>query len=296
MATLRRDVVERTSWQDGARSRVRLQPRERSRAFESCDLGGDQIGALARAIQAEVVPRLQLARNGQARIEPGRQSGPSPDSAEVEEFANLVPGSDERPPSAFIERMRLRGMSLETVYLKLFAPAARWLGTSWEADRLTFSEVTLGLWRLHQLVRNLSLDFHNEVKHPINGQQVLLLPAPGEHHTFGLLIVAEFFRRSGWNVSSGPFASEAEIARTTRGDWFSIVGFSVSRDDQIDAVASGIRAVRSASRNRAVGILVGGRVFVEHPEFVQRVGADATAVDGRVAVLQAQNLVAMRRE
>jgi hypothetical protein len=47
-----------------------------------------------------------------------------------------------------------------------------------------------------------------------------------------------------------------------------------------------IQSIRRASRNRGVGVLVGGRLFIEHPDYVARVGADATAVDGRQAILQ----------
>jgi MerR family transcriptional regulator, light-induced transcriptional regulator len=72
-----------------------------------------------------------------------------------------------------------------------------------------------------------------------------------------------------------------------------VVGLSVSCEVQLDALVSTIRLIRRASRNQAVGILVGGPVFVEHPEMVPLVGADATAVDGRQAPVQAENLLAL---
>jgi hypothetical protein len=43
----------------------------------------------------------------------------------------------------------------------------------------------------------------------------------------------------------------------------------------------------SAGSNPALGVLVGGRVFVERPDLVALVGADATASDARQAALQA---------
>ena len=45
-----------------------------------------------------------------------------------------------------------------------------------------------------------------------------------------------------------------------------------------------------ASCNPAIGVMVGGPVFLEHPELVRRVGADASAVDAATAVLLAQRL------
>lgn len=42
-----------------------------------------------------------------------------------------------------------------------------------------------------------------------------------------------------------------------------------------------------------ITVMVGGRVFVEHPESVAAVGADATAANARQAVLQAEDLLDM---
>ena len=78
-----------------------------------------------------------------------------------------------------------------------------------------------------------------------------------------------------------------------RSEWFAVVGLSVAARRALDALAASIRALRRASRNRAIGVLVGGPLFVAHPELVARVGADATAVDGGQAPLQAQNLLAL---
>src|SRR4051812_20409857 len=84
-----------------------------------------------------------------------------------------------------------------------------------------------------------------------------------------------------------------ELVGTVRNHWFAVVGLSVSCDSRLDVLASCIHAIRRASRNRAIGVLVGGAVFVEHPELARRIGADATALDGRQAVLQAQNILAL---
>ena len=51
--------------------------------------------------------------------------------------------------------------------------------------------------------------------------------------------------------------------------------------------------LRSESRNRGVGVMVGGRLFAEKPELANAVGADATATDGRQAALQAETLLAL---
>jgi methanogenic corrinoid protein MtbC1 len=142
-------------------------------------------------------------------------------------------------------------------------------------------------------MRELGPAFRCEAEQQAHGRRALLAPVPGEQHTFGLVMVAEFFCRAGWDVWSGPAAARSDLVGLVRGTWFAVVGLSVAGDGHLDSLASTIRAVRRASRNRGIGVLVGGPAFIDHPELAATVGADATAVDGRQAVLQAQNLLTL---
>ena len=119
------------------------------------------------------------------------------------------------------------------------------------------------------------------------------MPVPGEQHTFGLLMVVEFFRRADWDVWSGLASPAYDLVRLVRNEWFAVVGLSVGSETRIDALTNGIRAIRRASLNHDIGIMVGGPIFVAHPELVARVGADATAIDGGQAALQAESLLTL---
>jgi methanogenic corrinoid protein MtbC1 len=116
---------------------------------------------------------------------------------------------------------------------------------------------------------------------------------PGEQHSFGLMMVGEFFRRQGWDVHSATGAPGREIVGMLRQQWFSMVGFSMACDSRIDKLATLIREIRRASRNPHVGVLVGGKAFLDRPELTALVGADATARDGQQAVLKAETLLAL---
>ena len=54
-------------------------------------------------------------------------------------------------------------------------------------------------------------------------------------------------------------------------------------------------AIRGASLNKDLAVLVGGRAFVDHPEMVERVGADASAPDAAQGPMVARTLVQARR-
>jgi methanogenic corrinoid protein MtbC1 len=119
---------------------------------------------------------------------------------------------------------------------------------------------------------------------------VFLVAAPGEQHSFGLSVVEEFFRREDWDVWGGVALTRKKIIEVVQGSDFDMIGLSLSCERFLDDLTSTIRAVRKASRNPGVSVMVGGPFFIEHPELVAKVGADATAVDGQQAIENAQKL------
>lgn len=251
---------------------------------------------LAHTLDAEIIPRLVLARRAAPACVPADETleGPRVSREEIDGFARIVLARDLGDVSDHVAALLARGVPLESVFLELLAPTARCLGEMWNEDLCDFTEVTVGLWRLQKVVRELSPAFRTEIDpHEDHRRRALLLPAQGEQHTFGLFMVAEFLRRAGWDVSAGPVASGTELFALVRDEPFSIVGISVSAETRLEGLAATIHGLRRASRNRAIGVMVGGQVFVERPELVALVGADATAVDGRQAVLQAESLLAM---
>jgi len=253
----------------------------------------DREKRLTRTIESEIIPRLLLAHGGRGADEaPNRRSGsPTLDAKDIERFASLLLEQDISAAAGFVVTARGLGTPLEVIFLDLFAPAARHLGDLWTADRCDFVDVTMGLSRLQQLLRDLGPFFETEGEPTDSGRRVLLIPAPGEQHTFGLSMVEEFFRRAGWEVwVEGPKSAE-DLVAYLRGMWFGVIGMSVSGDRLLDQLAPAIRSIRRESLNRGIGIMVGGRIFVEHPELVALVGADATASDARQAVVQAQILL-----
>jgi methanogenic corrinoid protein MtbC1 len=109
------------------------------------------------------------------------------------------------------------------------------------------------------------------------------------------MMVREFFRSAGWDVSGGSTIREAEVQELIRNEWFDAAGLSMGSENQLEALKRFIRTIRATSKNPNIGIMVGGPIFSIHPEYVAMVGADATAADAPQAVIQAETLVALRR-
>lgn len=204
----------------------------------------------------------------------------------VTEFTERVLGIEEEAASAFVSALRTQGVSIAEIHLELLGPAARWLGKMWEEDICDFVQVTLGLLRLHQIVRELGTHFH-DLPQGRSGCRALMMPMLGDQHSFGSLVVAEFFRHAGWFVRSGELATRDELGEAVFENWFAVVGFSLSSASQLDTLSSLIKVIRRESQNKAVAIMVGGCLFIEHPELAVHIGADATAIDASQAVERA---------
>jgi methanogenic corrinoid protein MtbC1 len=251
-----------------------------------------RLALLSRAIEDEIIPRLMLAHpNAEDCLTLIASSGGPVSPEDVEAFAKLVLAPDENVAHACIEAMRASGISVETIYTDLLAPVARYLGVLWEEDLCDFTEVTVGLGRLQQVLRELSPAF-GQSNTGTSGSRVLLLPGPGEQHTFGLVMVAEFFRRAGWDVGGGPWEAGADPVVMVQREWFDVVGFSLGNVDQLDDLAACIKNVRAAALNKSICVMVGGPLFLANPEYVAYVNADAASTDGAQAPELAARLVA----
>jgi MerR family transcriptional regulator, light-induced transcriptional regulator len=259
-------------------------------------LAKERVSRLARTLQSEVIPRLvehHRAPLGQAQI--SAQTGSEPTAADVDELVSalIADSQAENRVSQLTQQLQARGVTVESLFMDLLTPAARQLGEMWEEDRCDFTTVTVALGRLQRLLRLLSPAFGSEIQHPISGRRVLLTQPSEELHMFGLSMVAEFFRRDGWDVLGGVPGVGIDAAKWVGRDWFDVVGFSMGHESRLPWVRDLISDVRAASRNRGVVILVGGPVFSLNPAWAEEVGADATT-DGKNAPSLAESLVLRR--
>lgn len=264
-------------------------------SFRPVDLAANDLrmSQLVRTIEHEIIPRLMLAHRAAAEpLQRPSVPGQPITASDVAQFAKLVLASDEDLALTTIVALRARGVSVERLYLELLGPTASYLGELWDEDLCNFTDVTVGLGRLQRVLRELSPALGRNVEHPAQGRRVLLLPGPGDQHTFGLVMVAEFFRRDGWDVTGGAWTSDADPAALVSAEWFDVVGFSLGAEGHLQALAETIAKVRHVSCNRDVAVLVGGPLFGDHPEFVRRVGADGMTIDGREAPSLAESLIA----
>ena len=74
----------------------------------------------------------------------------------VNELTLLVLQEDAKTSVKYVKDIHASGVSLENIYLLLLTPVARKLGEMWEEDESSFTDVTIALWRIKQLMYDLS--------------------------------------------------------------------------------------------------------------------------------------------
>jgi len=247
---------------------------------------------ITRMVEGEIIPRLLLAHQSDAMPQGPFRDTPRMFGPEMtEDFAQRVLSSEIDALLGFVEDLLARGVSIQSIYMDLLAPTARQLGEYWNQDRCSFADVTVGLGRLQQILHEMSRRGTQLLDGQQRGRSVLLATAPNEQHTFGLLVIEEFFRRAGWRTWCEPGADANQIAQIVGGQWYDLFGLSVSCDSHLEQVSSIIKLARRSSRNRAIRVMVGGRLFSEHPDLALSVGADESATSGPEAVSKAENVV-----
>ncbi len=236
----------------------------------------------ASVIENIIVPRLLMSHvNNNTSL---ANEKVSLRNVAVSDFIKLTTQDDPSVAIEYVRHLMANGVPFQDVLLELMAPAARVLGERWEQDQASFVEVALGVSRMHRILR----EFDGVPSHLWSdagfGRHALLLPAPGELHSFGLRLVQEFLLRESWTVTNQPVATVEELGDLVAYEFYDIVGLSLSGQTNVQAFLESIRVIRQKSKNRHVKVIVGGHLFVERPELIESCGSDAYAVDAPATV------------
>lgn len=189
------------------------------------------------------------------------------------DFCRAFVDSSESRRTEILSRLMAAGVSAEQV-VDIYVPrAARWIGEEWVADRLEFSEVTVGASRLQELVRAFGAQ-HDAGSATVRlGQSILMIVPASENHTMGACLAATQFRRYGVWVHLALGQNAQEIAHTVRSAPFSMVGVSCASPRSVREIKAIVRSVRENDPMSAP-VVLGGNV-----ENIVDDLKDATGVD-----------------
>jgi methanogenic corrinoid protein MtbC1 len=209
------------------------------------------------------VPRQALARQAHPR---------------TAELASLLIAADQNAAVELISELLGARHGTASLHGTLFEPAARRLGDLWGEDECSEFDVTLGLCRLQSALRLLADDRAHRLARGAERPLVLIAPVPGELHRIGAAMDNSVLQGAGWSPQCEYPADDAALDALLAGTWFDVLDLSLSaafrREHLLPQIAQTIAHARLASRNPALVVVVGGRVFAEESNAGAQVGAD----------------------
>lgn len=247
-------------------------------------LSPDALGSVTAELVARLVRRIPDGNDRVPRLQE------PPPRHQVEAFCDALISPDPARARAFFDALRADGVSPDRLCLGHIAPAARLLGERWVDDTTGFLEVTLGLARLHGLLRLLHADFSPHLLHRPQALRALFAAVPGDTHVLGVTMAADFFRRAGWQIDLCRATDEPGLCTMAEEGGYRLIGLSVACAtvyDRLESVVPKLRALCPDAK-----IVLSGRLIETQPDIVDRVGADAAALDITVAPFKLQHLVA----
>ncbi len=206
------------------------------------------------------------ARAADERVTAG-QAGSADDAPAVESLTEFVLGRRMRAALDLLETRLDAGVPIESVLGDYLAPAARRLGALWDADRVTFTDVTVGVGRLQDLQRELGAHLLPRDA-GAEAPRALLATAPGEQHAFGVAMAASLLHRRGWDVSGARSNRAEDLIGAAATGWYEVIGLSVGCDRNVATLGALVDRLCAASLNGRVRVVLGGRLARETPELL----------------------------
>ena len=282
--------VSNDMWEDclvsNAPSKSTFEQDKKTHPIEKACTENEYLESLMKTIEGSILP-LIIEQHLDSSIPAQFPAKQIIDQKAVEDLTKLVLQEDARISVDYVKKMHGSGTALEDIYLLLLTPVARKLGEMWEEDESSFTEVTIALWRIKQLMYDLSPIFKQYAEQGKTGSSIMLVPLPGSQHNLGLFMVSEFFAKAGWRIWGELAATEEEIVSMAANEWFDIVGLSASVREQFPQLKELIQRIKAKSKNPNVGVIIGSPVFNQLPELIDDIGADMVGMDAADALEKA---------
>jgi len=243
-------------------------------------------------VESQIIPGLlNSERIRRPHLSLVSSSHAKPSQQEIEVFIDLCVSESSKDAQSFVDDFLDAGLSTEDVFLNLIAPAARNLGSEWDDDRMDFSQVNLGLVRLHSIANEIRFTSKSDQFAKAKARRVMIASAPGSMHMLGTTIVADFFRKEDWQVVVAISSSANELVQTVSNEWFDVLGLSLSIDQQLTGLADLIDQFKSLSLNPRMVVMLGGPIFSAKKLDANDFGANGICDNAKHAVGLAVSLL-----
>ena len=199
-----------------------------------------------------------------------------------------------RPTAAlqFIEDRRAEGVTRQGVYIGYICAAARRLGESWDENRLSFLEVTVGTGHLYALMRALRAEEPATRSAFDSRRCALFATVPGEDHGIGITVAADLFRDAGWEIDLRVGADHDDLMDHVENTRPSVIGLSLSTEHRLEDLVRLVVAMRIVVPQAIIG--VAPAAGLDETRVRSLVDIDLLFGDARTACADLERLLRLR--
>jgi methanogenic corrinoid protein MtbC1 len=144
--------------------------------------------------------------------------------------------------------------------------------------------MTIAAGRMYAIMRGLRQAFASDQYLKADHVRALFASAPGETHTLGVTMAADFFRRRGWQIDLRTGLTHHDLLSAAEQVPYPVIGISASSDRMVFPLARLIVALRIT--NPAAWIMVSGKIIDVVPDILTLIDADGAAPDAESALTQ----------
>jgi len=201
--------------------------------------------------------------------------------APTAELMQLSLAEDPAPWRAIADRLARERPPMAELNAAILAPLARALGDAWLDDKVGAGELLIGLARVQTLLRRV----YSGSCDPTAGvpRTALVASLPREPHVLGVCVAATAFDQIGWQVRCCFPKHRDELLGAVQERSVDVLQLALSDslrgEDRMAELAAAVRAVRRASVNQQLVVLLSGRAFSEQPGLAVVLGADGDGLD-----------------
>jgi len=227
-------------------------------------LPDDLVASLAREVILRVASTAVVAESAARPVT----------QKELLAFSTALASDIPKSAAQIIAAERAAGRPAEDIYVNFLAPAARQLGDMWKSDHITFAQVTVGSGRIFAIMRSMRHMFETSARP--DEPAVIFASVPGETHTLGVRMAADFFRNDGWNISLLVGLSHEDLLAEIAEISSRMVGLSFSGEHSLEALSQLIVALHICASH--LSIVVCGHDVEEFRPILELMGVDGIAV------------------
>lgn len=225
-------------------------------------------------------------------LKPERESfldSDQPFSIEAKQYLELLLKGKRDQASQLIDQLIEQGTAVVDIYEYIFQASQYEVGALWQRNEISVAHEHYCTAATQLIMSRLYPKIFSGKK---NGLKLIACSVASELHEIGIRMVSDFFEMDGWDTYyMGSNLPEEHLIQSLREHDANLLAISVTLPIHINRVESIIRNIRKQPEFKDLKIMTGGYPFGVIPGLTEKVGADATAVNARLAIVKANEIV-----